>query len=63
METSAKNSINVDKAFISLAKDIKVRIDNEGNPNRGGDTENNNSNVVNVGPGGGGTENKGGCAC
>jgi len=26
METSAKNSINVDKAFISLAKDIKNRL-------------------------------------
>lgn len=26
METSAKNSINVDKAFITLAKDIKKRI-------------------------------------
>lgn len=30
METSAKNSINVDKAFITLAKDIKKRlIDND----------------------------------
>ena len=26
METSAKNSINVDKAFITLAKDIKKRL-------------------------------------
>jgi len=32
METSAKNSINVDKAFITLAKDIKKRlIDNDTN--------------------------------
>ena len=26
METSAKNSINVDQAFISLAQDIKKRL-------------------------------------
>jgi len=62
METSAKNSINVDKAFISLAKDIKVRIDNEGNPNRPGDTsDSGNSNVVNVG--GPADGKQGGCAC
>lgn len=30
METSAKNSINVDEAFITLARDIKKRlIDNQ----------------------------------
>jgi len=27
METSAKASINVDEAFISLARDIKVKMD------------------------------------
>ncbi len=46
LETSAKNSINVEEAFITLAKDIKKRlIDNTetaGNPNK---TE-----VVNVSP-------------
>jgi len=39
LETSAKNSINVDEAFISLAKDIKKRLIDNASPELG---ENNN---------------------
>lgn len=37
METSAKNSINVDKAFITLAKDIKARLIDPNGPSGGAD--------------------------
>jgi hypothetical protein len=43
METSAKNSINVDLAFITLAQDIKKRlIDTDAGPSpqaKGGDVK------------------------
>ena len=63
METSAKNSINVDKAFISLAKDIKVRMDNE----VGGQAttkSNDDGGVISVqGGASGGNQDKGACGC
>jgi Ras-related protein Rab-8A len=33
METSAKNSINVDESFITLARDIKKRLIDNAEPN------------------------------
>lgn len=54
METSAKNSINVDKAFISLAKDIKNRlIDNPDADGKGKGTVDVNAQQ----------EQAGGCGC
>jgi len=38
LETSAKNSINVDEAFISLAKDIKKRLIDTAEPTPNGDS-------------------------
>jgi Ras-related protein Rab-8A len=40
LETSAKNSINVDDAFISLARDIKKRLIDTAEQNPSGDAAN-----------------------
>lgn len=60
METSAKNSINVDQAFITLAQDIKKRlIDTD--PGSGNQTK---DNGVKLGePGEKGKDQKGDCGC
>jgi len=49
METSAKSSINVEEAFMTMAKEIKKRlIDSNENPNNG-NNNNNNGNANNNG--------------
>jgi len=64
LETSAKNSINVEEAFITLAKDIKKRIIDNSEPAKadatGGGGANNNVNINNN-KGKQGNGGKGGC--
>jgi Ras-related protein Rab-8A len=52
-ETSAKQNLNVENAFLKIANDVKDRLGADGGPN--------NKNVVKVAPGGGSTAPKGGC--
>lgn len=59
METSAKNSINVDQAFITLAQDIKKRLIDTDT----GGSQNKDTGVKLGEPGEKGKEQKGDCAC
>lgn len=60
METSAKNSINVDKAFITLAKDIMDRIVDPGD---GKGSAGGSGTIENLGGDGQGSSQKSDCAC
>lgn len=57
-ETSAKNDINVNDALITIAKDIKDKIESKEKPNNLG---NNNSNNVTLGNKNENKPNNGGC--